>query len=137
VLLEAAVDASKPETVVAQFKQRIPLLKRYATDKTSAKVLLGCLEEFVGSLQPKLLPRTAMILQALYEGDVLDEEAIVAWAESEDSWLVNKEVAAKVRAKAAPFVKWLSAADEDEDDEEEEKAKTSAKAGKASKKANA
>eukprot|EP00463_Aulacantha_scolymantha_P001988 TRINITY_DN2631_c0_g1_i1.p2 TRINITY_DN2631_c0_g1~~TRINITY_DN2631_c0_g1_i1.p2 ORF type:complete len:68 (+),score=17.98 TRINITY_DN2631_c0_g1_i1:797-1000(+) len=62
-----------------------------------------------------------MVLQELYDADILDEESILEWAESapEASWLVPKEIAELSRKKAAPFIAWLKEADaEDEGDSE-------------------
>jgi len=69
-------------------------------------------------VERKFLPRIALILQGLYEADVLEEETILAWYSSppESAWLVNKETAAAVRVKAKPFIEWLEAADEEESD---------------------
>ena len=51
------------------------------------------------------------------QSDVLSEEDILTWHASppESSWLSNKEVATKVRAKCNPFVEWLKDADEESD----------------------
>jgi len=118
VLLEALVDVSDPATVVAQIKKNAPVLKHYATDRNTSIVLLGCLEELVGVIEPKLLSRIPMILQVLYEGGVLDEGSILGWhsAPPESSFMVNKKIAADVRKKAQLFIDWLQSAEEDGDD---------------------
>lgn len=73
-------------------KSYFRLYMQFATDKSSATCLLNCIEEQVGVLQPDLLKRTPLILQTLYEEDVIDEETILTWhaAPPESSWLVNK-----------------------------------------------
>jgi len=62
-----------------------------------------------------LLPRVPVILQTLYDNDVLDESTILTWHSTppEASWLVNKKVAATVRQKAKPFIDWLKSAEEE------------------------
>ena len=60
-----------------------------------------------------------MVLTALLRSaraDVVTEDAVLGWAESpvQANELVKAEDAAKVRAKAKPFVEWLKNA-EDED----------------------
>jgi len=115
-LLEALIDTSNPVEVPAQFKKHALLLKKLAADKNSVLVLLTCIEELVGVIDKKLLSRLPLILQALYENDVIDEETLLSWHASppESSWLVNKKVATTVRQKAKPFIDWLKSAEEEE-----------------------
>jgi translation initiation factor 5 len=122
VVLEAFIDPTDPRTVHQQFEAQAPLLSRFVTDRASALQLIGCVEDFIGEVHPELLPRTPLVIKALYDAEVLDEGAIVAWHESppETSWLVKKDVAAAVRAKATPFVDWLKEAEDDDEDEDDE-----------------
>jgi len=122
VLLSAVIDPSDPKTVSKQYSTHAALLKACALTRVSAATLLNCIEEQVGLVERNLLPRTALILQALYEADVLDEDSIMAWYSSppESAWLVNKDVAAAVRGKAQPFIKWLEEAEEEEEEESDE-----------------
>lgn len=118
VLLEAVINVDEEKTIAKQYTNHAKILS--AATKVQANggtVLLNCIEEQVGSIEPGLLKKTSLILQALYEADVLDEATIIDWAESppESSWLVNKEVATAVRKKAAPFIEWLKTADEESD----------------------
>jgi translation initiation factor 5 len=122
VLLEAILDTSDGKKVVSQFKLQAPLFSRYTKDKHSSAVFIGCIEELVGVIEPKLINKTPMIFQALYETDILDESSLLSWADlpPESSWLVNKDVADKVRRKARPFIEWLRSAEEDSEEDEEE-----------------
>jgi translation initiation factor 5 len=119
VLLEAIIDVSEVKKVPAQFKKHSKLLGKVAKDNNTSTILIGCIEDLVGVVEPKLLKWVPVILQALYEEDVLDEDVILAWHESppESSWLVNKEVATSVREKALPFITWLKEAESDDDEE--------------------
>lgn len=119
VLLEAVIDITDVNKVAGEYKQNAELLKRFAVDKPTRTILLNCIEEQVGVVNTKLLPRTPIIVQALYEADVLDEDTILAWYESppESSWLVNKDVAVAVRRRAQPLIKWLKEADEEEEED--------------------
>jgi hypothetical protein len=108
VLLEAILDGARLATLASSVGAHAKLLKMFAPDKGSKGILLGCLERVVGDVDSRLMSRTPIILQALYEAEVLDEATILLWAEVPDStWLVNKEVASKVRKFAAPFINWL------------------------------
>jgi len=88
-----------------------------AADHTGAIQLVNCIESLVGEVEPKLIQFTPHILQCLYEEEVLDEETILSWADSppESSWLVKKDIAQQVRAKAKPFIQWLKTADDGDD----------------------
>jgi len=116
-LLAAIIDTTDIKTIGKQYTNNAALLKLFAPNRLTAATLLNCIEEQVGLVERKLLPRTAIIFQALYEANVLDEDAIVAWYTSppESAWLVNKDVAAAVRAKAAPFIAWLQEAEEEDE----------------------
>jgi len=104
------------KTFVQQLTKQIPILKTFAQDKLSRRLMMCCLEDLVGNVQPKLAGQTSVIFQILYEAELLDEESIISWFDSppESSWLVNKEVAVSIRKKAKPFVDWLRTADEEE-----------------------
>jgi len=122
VLLEAVIDLSNPAAVAGEYTKQAPLLRRFAVDRATAMILISCVEEQVGVVSPRLLARTPVILQALYEADVLEEQIILDWYESppESSWLVNKDVAVAVRNKALPLVNWLREAEEEDDDDDDE-----------------
>ena len=75
--------------------------------------LLRALESFAARHKESTLKAVPLLLQALYDADVIEEAAVLAWAASPGG-------AADVRAKAKPFVDWLQTADEDEEEEEEE-----------------
>lgn len=120
VLLEALLDFEDPKTVHEQYAQHKEVLKRFTKDKKSAQILIGCIEEQVGITHAELLPRVALILESLYDNDVLDEKVLLTWHESppESSWLSSKEVATIVRARAKPLIDWLKEADSEDEDEE-------------------
>jgi translation initiation factor 5 len=120
LVLEALIDYKQPSEVAAQFAKHSDLLGRLCKTKNACTLFLGCIEELVAVVEPELLLRTPMILQALYESDVIEEEYMVSWFDlpPESSWLVNKEIATLVKSKAEPFIEWLKDADEESDDEE-------------------
>jgi len=59
------------------------------------------------------LKSTGGVLLPLYEGDVLEEDAIVAWYN-------GKDIPAPVKAAAKEFVEWLTTEEDEEEEEEEE-----------------
>jgi translation initiation factor 5 len=126
VLLEAVIDTKTEEDVkniAKSYRKNAKLIaKLVGQEKRSAQILIGCIEEQVGIVAPRLMPRVPLILQALYEEDVLSEDVLLAWHASppESSWLSNNEVATKVREKATPFIDWLKNAEESSGEEEDE-----------------
>ena len=93
---------------------------QFTEDSTSANLLILCIEELVGITAKNLLARTPIILQALYENDILEEEAILKWADSApESSYITREVAVAVRDAAKPFSDWLKEAESDSDEDEE------------------
>jgi len=122
ILLEAIIDISDQKKVPQQYRKHTNILKRFAYDQTSKTLLIYCIEDQVGLQNPRLLHRIPMILQELYDGDVLDEDTIIAWADSspEQSWMIEKKVAEDCRTKATPFVDWLKEAEEEGDDDDDD-----------------
>lgn len=55
-------------------------------NKKAQKYLLGGFECLVKLHQTQLLPRVPIILKDLYDGDLVEEDVILAWAEKVKSW---------------------------------------------------
>jgi len=66
----------------------------------------------------RLLKASTLALQALYEADALEEEALLAWHKSALQRGEGDEAAKKLAAKVQPLITWLEEAEEDESDEE-------------------
>lgn len=47
------------------------------TNSQEQKLFLLCLEELVGTVEKKLLPRIPIILQKLYDLDLIEEDTII------------------------------------------------------------
>ena len=67
--------------------------------------LLHAFERLVDET-PALLARVPHVLKALYELDIVGEEALLAWPESPGK-LASPDILASMRVKAAPFLHWL------------------------------
>lgn len=50
-------------------------------NRKGQKYLLIGVERLVGEVFPSLLPKVAIILKAFYDNDILEEEAILEWAD--------------------------------------------------------
>ncbi len=116
VLLEAVLEP-RVNDIHTQFGSHSALFKRFTADTTGALMFIGCIEDFVGEVHSNLLPRLPLILQALYNADVLDKDTLLRWGRSppESTWFVKKEAATAARAKAKPFIDLLEQEAEDED----------------------
>lgn len=109
------------------FRTHLGLLRSLVTGAKEQRALLGSVERLVGVVRPEqLLGKTAVVLQALYNADLVEEEALMAWREKPSKKYVSKEVAAQVRKQARPFFEWLETAESDDendngdDDDEDE-----------------
>ena len=66
--------------------------------------------------------QAALVLKALYDDDIVEEELITAWYDKANIGKVlgiDAAAAAAVREAAKPFVEWLKEAESDEDSDEE------------------
>ncbi|CAG9761972.1 unnamed protein product [Ceutorhynchus assimilis] len=101
-------------------KYRLLLLRFTLNDKKAQRYLIGGLEQVVALHKDLLMPRVPALLKLLYDLDVLQEAAILEWAEKVSKKYVSKEVSQEIHDKASPFIKWLKEADEESSDSEEE-----------------
>jgi len=119
LLLEALCET--PKEAAATIEKNARLLAQFTQDSLSQKAFLAAFEEFVIT-QQNFMPYVPHMLQAFYnaEPQVLDEDAILMWADSSISLVGGKErekQAKLVRQKAEPFVEWLKNAEEEEEDD--------------------
>ena len=123
LLVEALIDTAQPKLVAEHFSKNAAVFKAFAEERIQQTFLLNAVEALMGQSNDKrLIAFIPHVLRALYDGDVLDEEAIVGWfdAPPEAAWLVSKETAIAVRAKAQVFVDWLKTADEDDEEDQDD-----------------
>jgi translation initiation factor eIF-2B subunit epsilon len=95
------------------------LLSKYGRDVTDQVDLIfglqnACLEPLTASLYSGFFH---LVLQLLYEDDVLSEEAIIAWDEKVTSNPMS-DALKSTHAHASKFVDWLKEAEEESSDEE-------------------
>lgn len=117
VLVEVLFD----ENIVKQIPQYRVLFLLFTHNNTkSQKYLLGAIEKLVELKKELLLPKVPVILKALYDGDIVDEEVFLEWGKKVSKKYVSKETAAAIQTKAEPFLKWLKEADEESSDTEDD-----------------
>jgi len=126
---EAATKRSTIPQVVAAISPNLKLFI-VQTDKAQAassmspsavagagvRLLFSVLEELVVSVYPKLLPYVPHILSQLYDSEVIDEDAVMAWIDSppQAARFISAEDSSRIKSTAQPFVVWLRSEDEDE-----------------------
>ena len=90
-------------------------LEIYVDIFNTSSMVINRMEEILGTLAPKLLPRTPILFQKLYDCDILDEDTIIEWHSQSDldHSRVGHETARKIRDACKPFVNWLYEAEEE------------------------
>jgi translation initiation factor 5 len=123
ILVSAIFDTTQARQVPAQVKQHAPLLRCFSKSRNEAQMLLGAFEHLICVVEPVLLvPRTSLILQALYENDVVSEDVLIDWYDSplNSTGSISEMELQEMREKAEPFIAWLNEADESEEEEDED-----------------
>ncbi|TPX62406.1 hypothetical protein PhCBS80983_g00431 [Powellomyces hirtus] len=114
VLFNASVLSEK------QIPMRAALLGKFSKNEKAQKNLLGGIERLVGvSHKDELMAKVPMILKALYDEDLVDEEVFIAWGDKPSKKFVDRKISKEIREKAEPFLAWLKEADEEDSEEEE------------------
>jgi translation initiation factor 5 len=111
VLVQILFDKTISAKIV---ESKAPYFEPFLTSEKAYKALLGGIERLVGEVHKELLPKIAMILKFFYDADLLEEDAILGWAEKPSRKFVSKTIAKEIRSKAEPFFKWLREAEEDD-----------------------
>ncbi|KIH67132.1 domain found in IF2B/IF5 [Ancylostoma duodenale] len=105
---------------IAQIKNNRRVLLRFTlNDRKAQRYLLGGIEQLIIKHEAILLPKAAHIIKALYDNDICEEEAILAWGDKPSSKYVTKTQSKKIVQKCEAVLTWLREAEEEDDDEEE------------------
>ncbi|CAI5483388.1 unnamed protein product [Closterium sp. Yama58-4] len=91
------------------------LLRRFLKGTDDEVEVLLTFEEVCNEGRPELAPIFVNVLEALYDRDIVSEEAVMAWADEKQF----ADAADKVFVeRSAAFIKWLKEAEEEESDDE-------------------
>lgn len=108
------------EVLLESIRKYKTIFVSFALLENDCQILMGYLEELVmiRSVGNHLLDRMYKILECLYDSDIMDEDDMLKWYESEHQGfrIVTDNDAMVIREKAKPFIEWLRAAEEDESD---------------------
>jgi len=117
VLVELLLDVN----IIQQLKiNRILFLRFCHQNPKAQKYLLGGVEQLINNHKEVLLPKVSLILKALYDEDIVEEEVMLEWDSKISKRYVTKEFSTEIHAKATPFIKWLKEAEEESSEDEEE-----------------
>ncbi|XP_076888276.1 eukaryotic translation initiation factor 5-like [Bidens hawaiensis] len=83
-------------------------------EEESQMLLLRAVEDFCGKSNPNAVKEVALVLKALYDVDIIEEEFVVRWYEEGTSG-VNKS--SQIWKNAKPFVDWLQSAESESEEE--------------------
>lgn len=83
-------------------------------DENSQRHLLNAIETFCGKASPEAVKEVALVLKALYDDDVLEEESIVGWYEK---GAAGGNKSSPIWKNVKPFVEWLQSAESETEEE--------------------
>jgi translation initiation factor 5 len=124
-VLYTALFGSVPdsERVSSVLEDKEAYLTPHAGDPAGQLAQLVAMEHLLGVTLEGRAREAPLVLKALYDADLAEEDLIVAWFNKVDAGAVlgvPSEAAKAVRNAAKPFVEWLEEESDDEDDSEEE-----------------
>jgi len=108
----AAIFAPTSQDLQADVKTNQPLLAAIINTTDAQMSFLRYLETLCGTTNTALATKFALVLKDLYDTDLVEEETVLKWSQS--------EVLPLIKEKATPFLKWLNEAEEESSGEEEE-----------------
>lgn len=114
VLFQVVFDGSLNEEAI---ESKASLFQQFLSGEKAQKGILGGLERLVGELHRDLMVRVPMLLKALYDSELVEEDVFFKWEDRLSKRYVDKKVGKEIRAKAAPFLTWLKEAEEEEDED--------------------
>lgn len=118
VLVLAEALLSSPDTIVTNVRKYAPvfiLFTRFGeSQKRAQHYVLGGMTKLIERYN--MLTKSCHILKALYDSDIVEEDAICDWYDKGPSKkFVSRDLSAKILAQCAPMVKWLKEAEEESD----------------------
>jgi len=118
-VVEALFDEDEP--LAPQVKARKAfLVEAVGGDAKLQTATLCAIELYVTETAPNDFKKLVAVLKELYENDVVEEEAVLAWGadpRAAKKFGVDAKTGEAVRKQAKPFIEWLQQSDDDSDEE--------------------
>ncbi|KAE9413275.1 hypothetical protein Angca_007839 [Angiostrongylus cantonensis] len=119
LLVDVLLDQDIIKDGMIQLKNNRRVLLRFTLgDKKAQRYLLGGIEQLIIKHEAVLLPKAAHIIKGLYDNDICEEEAILAWGEKPSSKYVTKTQSKKIIQKCEAVLTWLKEAEEEDDNDD-------------------
>ncbi|KVI02781.1 eukaryotic translation initiation factor 5-like [Cynara cardunculus var. scolymus] len=113
-LYEALFDEVEKGFAKQVVKKKKYLVAAVSDGEDSQMLLLRAMEEFCGKSNPIAVKEVPLVLKALYDLDVLEEEHVVKWYEE---GLNGGNKSSLIWKNAKPFVEWLQSAESETEEE--------------------
>ncbi|PWA53210.1 Armadillo-type fold [Artemisia annua] len=113
-IYEALLDGVEKGFSKHVLKKKNYLAAVVAEGEDSQLVLLRAVEEFCGKANPAAVKEVPLVLKALYDVDILEEEYVVKWYEE---GLSGGNKGSQIWKNAKPFVEWLQSAESESEEE--------------------
>ncbi|OIW05494.1 hypothetical protein TanjilG_27624 [Lupinus angustifolius] len=114
VLFEALFEGVEKGFAKEAIKKKSYLAVAVAEDEGSQSLLLRAIEEFCCKSSSNALKEVALVLKALYDVDVLEEEPIVQWY---SKGLKGDKKDSQLWKNVKPFIDWLQSAESETEEE--------------------
>ncbi|KAD2393058.1 hypothetical protein E3N88_40035 [Mikania micrantha] len=112
---EALLDGVEKGFAKQLLKKKNYLAALIEGEDESQLLLLQAIEDFCGKSNPNAVKEVALVLKALYDVDILEEEYVVRWYEEGTSG--GNKSSSPIWKNAKPFVDWLQSAESESEEE--------------------
>eukprot|EP01120_Amphizonella_sp_Union-15-10_P010165 TRINITY_DN4037_c0_g1_i2.p1 TRINITY_DN4037_c0_g1~~TRINITY_DN4037_c0_g1_i2.p1 ORF type:complete len:393 (-),score=90.75 TRINITY_DN4037_c0_g1_i2:67-1245(-) len=106
--------------ILKQIKKKAPILSIFVTTELHQKIIMLCLEKLCQA-DKAVIDQLPSVLQGFYDEGILEEGVLSKW-HSHPNKRQNPKLSSAIRAKAAPFIKWLKEAEEESESDDDEPA---------------
>ncbi|XP_076888277.1 eukaryotic translation initiation factor 5-like [Bidens hawaiensis] len=113
-LFEGLLDGVEKGFAKHLVKKKSYLAAVVGDEENSQMLLLRAVEDFCGKSNPNAVKEVALVLKALYDVDIIEEEYVVKWYEEGTS---GGNKSSLIWKNAKPFVEWLQSAESESEEE--------------------
>ncbi|KAJ1738504.1 eukaryotic translation initiation factor 5 [Coemansia sp. RSA 1086] len=117
VLIQCLFEGST--TLVKDIGRHQALLMRFGDSDRHQRAIIGGFERVVEANMEGLLSKLPAVLMALFNKDILEEDALKEWGRRPSKKYVEKDAAKRIHKAAQPFLEWLENAESESESESE------------------